>query len=99
MYSRIDEPLSLPRRSLLPRGQCSLYSPPLILCPCAWLNKNCVQALPDDETVFFERTPLDDLKTSTLLAFGETNSNRKSTIYEMVNMGLIVRVRLKTRYT
>lgn len=56
-----------------------------------------LQALPDDETVFFERTPLHELQLTDLAAFGETSPHRESTIEQMVNNGLIVRVRDQQR--
>lgn len=50
------------------------------------------QALPEDEAVFFERTPIDEIDTSPHLAFGETRVSSK--IESMTRSGVIVRVRL-----
>lgn len=60
----------------------------VVFCSCCTF----LQALPDDETVFFERTPLSELEVTHLAAFGETGPRREDTIEQMVNSGLIVRV-------
>ncbi|CAM9955126.1 unnamed protein product [Ectocarpus sp. 6 AP-2014] len=50
------------------------------------------KALPKDETVFFERTPLTEIGHSDLLAFGETRNS--GLIEGMVRSGIIVRNRI-----
>eukprot|EP00752_Nemacystus_decipiens_P003459 g3194.t1 len=47
------------------------------------------KALPEDDTVFFERTPVDDLNDTSLLAFSENIS--MSTMVRMVRSGVMVR--------
>ncbi|CAM9359301.1 unnamed protein product [Ectocarpus fasciculatus] len=51
------------------------------------------KALPKDETVFFERTPLTEIGHSDLLAFGETRNS--GMIEDMVRSGVIVRNRIQ----
>lgn len=65
-----------------------MHSPPLAW----WAKPSCEQALPEDDTVFFERTPIDDIHDSHLLAFAETGE-LMSTIEDMVRSGVIMRVR------
>ncbi|CAM9998141.1 unnamed protein product [Ectocarpus sp. 12 AP-2014] len=50
------------------------------------------KALPKDETVFFERTPLTEIGHSDLLAFGETRN--PGVVEGMVRSGIIVRNRI-----
>eukprot|EP00903_Cladosiphon_okamuranus_P019957 g18340.t2 len=47
------------------------------------------KALPADETIFFERTPLDDVNDTSLLAFAETRIS--GAIDQLVRQGVIVR--------
>lgn len=53
-----------------------------------------VQALPEDDTIFFERIPLGELEESTLAAFVEINPDYVDTILDYVQRGLFVRVSL-----
>ncbi|CAM9318805.1 unnamed protein product [Scytosiphon promiscuus] len=53
------------------------------------------KALPEDITVFFERTPMDEVGASPFLAFGETSAAYK--IRKMVRSGVIVRNRVRGR--
>lgn len=54
-------------------------------------KQKCEQALPEDDTIFFERTPVDEIEHSSLLAFAETRI--ASVIETMARAGVIVRVR------
>ncbi|CAM9400174.1 unnamed protein product [Pylaiella littoralis] len=53
------------------------------------------KALPEDDTVFFERTPLDEIDRSPYLAFGETRIS--SAIESMARSGVIVRDRIRNQ--
>lgn len=68
---------------------------------CASVPHFCVvlQALPDDETVFFERTPLAEWAVTHLAAFGETSPTHERMIGEMIRNGYIVRVSSYERST
>lgn len=70
-----------------------MHSPPLAW----WAKPSCEQALPEDDTVFFERTPTDDIHDSHLLAFAETGELMSTiedmAIEDMVRSGVIMRVR------